>query len=934
MQFLKSIPKSGKLKMMAVVRTSLQKVVVFLHRLQKMAISSPRYQKLCKDIQLDLDSHGDVFRNADPGRPKGGAAEDASLPTHPPGGVVESEIELKARIDSRVLPEVSVERWGPLLSLLEELWKWLRRMEEELNQCGSIGGDGLTLRQQHSRCVALRTKLVKYEHVLVSILDQACTLLADQAVDEASKPWESSTPRREAAGEELARLTAEVVRHRVEAVRECWEILSGRVDGWQRNMEEALEKLQDSEGTTRQQSQDPREAGKPVGDIASLLDQIQGTIVFTEEIAPLESDAMLSKSSPSHLPALGALLSQNTSRLSNLGMHWKLIQVAMEERFGVFPDTGPSSQHFLSTSVQLPWQRAVSPNKVPYYINHETQTTCWDHPKMTELYRSLANLNNVRFSAYRTAMKSRRVQRTLCLDLLDLSTAQKIFEQHKLRNGRLLDVPDVISCLTSIYHLLGKSHGGLVDIPLCVDLCLNWLLNVYDIGRSGTIQALSMKIGLLSLSQGHLEDKYEYLFRQVASPEGSCDQRQLGMLLQDVIQIPRQLGEVAAFGGSNIVPSVRSCFQHVKGEMGIEPAQFVEWMRLEPQSMVWLPVLHRVAAAETAKHQAKCNICKEFPIVGLRYRSLKHFNYDVCQSCFFSGRTAKGHKLNYPMVEYCTPTTSGEDMRDFTTVLKNKFRSKKYFAKHPRLGYLPVQTVLQEDAMETPVTLLSMCPEHYELSHAETADAAWLADSDSTAGSIMEDDHTHISYLPSGGPELPLCHPESPGHIWDATDGDGQFVMEDTIGQMEREQSSLYADFSDLKVPHSERDRSSPSECEASDYNCREEAEETTEDCQVEDELPPWHRSLLEERVQAFELHNRQTEAQLWWLRKLLDQPRTGTGAKSVSLSPVYRNVLVRHSVTEGAGILFDPAEDLLGRVHNTDVASVEDISEAFPASI
>lgn len=33
---------------MAMVRTSLQKVVVFLHRLQRMAISSPRYQKLCK----------------------------------------------------------------------------------------------------------------------------------------------------------------------------------------------------------------------------------------------------------------------------------------------------------------------------------------------------------------------------------------------------------------------------------------------------------------------------------------------------------------------------------------------------------------------------------------------------------------------------------------------------------------------------------------------------------------------------------------------------------------------------------------------------------------------------------------------------------------------------------------------------------------------
>lgn len=50
----------------------------------------------------------------------------------------------------------------------------------------------------------------------------------------------------------------------------------------------------------------------------------------------------------------------------------------------------------------------------------------------------------------------------------------------------------------------------------------------------------------------------------------------------------------------------------------ISVKEFIDWMRLEPQSMVWLPVLHRVAAAETAKHQAKCNICKECPIVGFR----------------------------------------------------------------------------------------------------------------------------------------------------------------------------------------------------------------------------------------------------------------------------------------------------------------------------
>lgn len=60
------------------------------------------------------------------------------------------------------------------------------------------------------------------------------------------------------------------------------------------------------------------------------------------------------------------------------------------------------------------------------------------------------------------------------------------------------------------------------------------------------------------------------------------------------------------------------CFLQAGGRPEIQATQFVDWMRLEPQSMVWLPVLHRLAAAETAKHQAKCNICKDFPIIGFR----------------------------------------------------------------------------------------------------------------------------------------------------------------------------------------------------------------------------------------------------------------------------------------------------------------------------
>jgi len=40
-------------------------------------------------------------------------------------------------------------------------------------------------------------------------------------------------------------------------------------------------------------------------------------------------------------------------------------------------------------------------------------------------------------------------------------------------------------------------------------------------------------------------------------------------------------------------------------EIAIEAQHFLSWVQHEPQSLVWLPVLHRLAAAETAKHQVK-----------------------------------------------------------------------------------------------------------------------------------------------------------------------------------------------------------------------------------------------------------------------------------------------------------------------------------------
>uniref|UniRef100_A0A452UPA4 Dystrophin n=1 Tax=Ursus maritimus TaxID=29073 RepID=A0A452UPA4_URSMA len=636
----------------------------------------------------------------------------------------------------------SSDQWKRLHLSLQELLVWLQLKDDELSRQAPIGGDFPAVQKQNDVHRAFKRELKTKEPVIMSTLETVRIFLTEQPLEGLEKLYQEP---RELPPEERAQNVTRLLRKQAEEVNTEWEKLNLHSADWQRKIDEALERLQELQEATEELDLKLRQAEvikgswQPVGDllIDSLQDHLEKVKVLRGEITPLKENVSYVNDLARQLTTLGIQLSPyNLNILEDLNTRWKLLQVAVEDRIRqlheAHRDFGPASQHFLSTSVQGPWERAISPNKVPYYINHETQTTCWDHPKMTELYQSLADLNNVRFSAYRTAMKLRRLQKALCLDLLSLSAACDALDQHNLKqNDQPMDILQVINCLTTIYDRLEQEHNNLVNVPLCVDMCLNWLLNVYDTGRTGRIRVLSFKTGIISLCKAHLEDKYRYLFKQVASSTGFCDQRRLGLLLHDSIQIPRQLGEVASFGGSNIEPSVRSCFQFANNKPEIEA---------------------------TAKHQAKCNICKECPIIGFRYRSLKHFNYDICQSCFFSGRVAKGHKMHYPMVEYCTPTTSGEDVRDFAKVLKNKFRTKRYFAKHPRMGYLPVQTVLEGDNMETPASSpqLSHDDTHSRIEHYASRNLQ--AEYDRLK---QQHEHKGLSPLPSP-PEMMPTSPQSP----------------------------------------------------------------------------------------------------------------------------------------------------------------------------
>ena len=70
----------------------------------------------------------------------------------------------------------------------------------------------------------------------------------------------------------------------------------------------------------------------------------------------------------------------------------------------------------------------------------------------------------------------------IAVDLLNMNNAINAFDQHGLRaqNDKLMDVIEVIKTITTMYEGIKEDHPNLVNLPLCVDLVLNWILNVYD----------------------------------------------------------------------------------------------------------------------------------------------------------------------------------------------------------------------------------------------------------------------------------------------------------------------------------------------------------------------------------------------------------------------------------------------------------------------
>ncbi|XP_071546493.1 dystrophin-like isoform X3 [Panulirus ornatus] len=322
------------------------------------------------------------------------------------------------------------------------------------------------------------------------------------------------------------------------------------------------------------------------------------------------------------------------------------------------------------------WAMARTSSGVPYYVNHRHGVTQWDHPEYVRILEEIQTVNSVKYAAYRTACKLHRLQTRLKFHEVSLHCVASAFDNAGLRAGEnndLIEVKQVEQVIQKILYTTYKQRH--VQVVPATQLTVNLLLNVYDLGRIGMVQVLGCKVLLVVLCGGRLQEKYRYLFSQVADHNNCCTRRRLAALLRDLARIPELLSEQPSFGLSLVSAAVESCFKEVEGEVGVTEEVLLSWLLQEPQTLVWWTTLYRLSAAELVCHDVKCGVCKQRPIIGLRYQCLWCLGYNLCQDCFLHARTSRRHKLTHPIQEYCHETNGKEWRRALMKTLRHRLSS-------------------------------------------------------------------------------------------------------------------------------------------------------------------------------------------------------------------------------------------------------------------
>ncbi|CAF3409410.1 unnamed protein product [Rotaria sp. Silwood1] len=210
-------------------------------------------------------------------------------------------------------------------------------------------------------------------------------------------------------------------------------------------------------------------------------------------------------------------------------------------------------------------------------------------------------LSAIKFAAYRVACKLRILQKYLKLTYVDYNILVRAFNTHQLHFGvetSIITYENARKVLTAIYQLISSYHFNESTMDEVIDTLLRLLCEILHIKIDEDFDLNAFKIILFALSNAKLPEKYRCFFRQITSPNVIASQGKLNELFEILLKLPNHFDNVDSFHPDNIPGCVQSCLDHTHDGI-IREDIFVNWMGREPQTLVWLPTLHRLIATET-----------------------------------------------------------------------------------------------------------------------------------------------------------------------------------------------------------------------------------------------------------------------------------------------------------------------------------------------
>lgn len=298
--------------------------------------------------------------------------------------------------------------------------------------------------------------------------------------------------------------------------------------------------------------------------------------------------------------------------------------------------------------------------------------------KNTLIYEELANnFNNcecVKYSAYRTASKLHLIQRFLWFDHISLEVINGVLTKHSIftiDNRSELCMDELKNVLHDIYFVSLKSvcSSNYIKLEVLVNLCVKFLKSSFG----DLLSVLDVKVALASLCSCSPQNKFKYWFSQLTDHNLRLSKVSLKQFLSSVITLSKYLSESETHLERAVESVLESLNLLFSLGVGLGEAEFLEWAGSRPPFLAWLPVFFRFCSSRNVAHSVKCAFCLRNPIVGLRYSCLECLSFNLCQTCFFSGKICRSHKVSHPMVEYCQPAGSCAAASEYVKTLVKKW---------------------------------------------------------------------------------------------------------------------------------------------------------------------------------------------------------------------------------------------------------------------